>query len=302
MRMRHVVTAFAVVAGMWSTSAPAQNQPATEPPRRLREEGKRLFGSPEAPGGGVKKDGAQAASGGWVIFIASFHDPEAASLVPGEKVLTGAEQARVALSQIRTVGQLQGAYTQDRGAMTWVVLGSYDDPGKDEAQAELKRVQAIMVNGSRPYAGAFLAPPAAGGVAGSIPELDLRKVRARLGAAAMYTLEIGYYGRPDTQRPSADDLADFRKAAEQAAVQLRSEGEMAFYFHGPNRSSVTVGVFDDTDFDPQEPLVRSPRLHQARKLHPYHLFNGAAYKQKSKVDGKSGYIPCPLVKIPEDGR
>src|SRR5207249_754255 len=116
------------------------------------------------------------------------------------------------------------------------------------------------VGGQRPYVGAYLAPPPAGQMPGSLPQYNLLRAREAFGEKALYTLQVGVYGRRDLEHPSEADLAEERRAAEEAAFRLRQEGELAFYYHGPQMSTVSVGVFDQTDFDPQTPTVKSARL------------------------------------------
>ena len=81
-----------------------------------------------------------------------------------------------------------------------------------------------------------------------MPDFDLATVKARRGTKKpLYTLQIAVYGRPDNTDATKEDLAQFRKSAEEAVVQLRREGEQAYYYHGPNRSMVTVGIFSEDD-------------------------------------------------------
>jgi hypothetical protein len=63
-------------------------------------------------------------------------------------------------------------------------------------------------------------------------ELDLRTA----GRRGIYSLQIAYF---DENFPGGK----FRAAAEKAAADLRARGLEGFFYHGPNRSMVTVGVF-----------------------------------------------------------
>lgn len=286
MQTKHLLASGAAAFLILSTSLRAQ--PTPDP--KLREEGRRVFAPPAPPpdSGQSTPTGSSAPRGeGWSILLAVFRGDTAAS------------DANALLREIQSKGQLPGAHIENRGLGTVILYGSFADPASDAAKAELARVHEIQVNGSNPYIAAFLIPPAEGGITGSLPEMDLRRARAKYGPTAKYTLEAGYYGRNDASKPTPTELAEFRKAAEEAAVKLRQSGELAFYYHGPSRSSVTVGLFDDTDFDPQTPNWRSPRLAEVRKQHPYHLYNGAAYKLKGRSVEKAGFAPCPLVPIPE---
>ena len=89
-------------------------------------------------------------------------------------------------------------------------------------------------------------------------------------------------------------------------MELRREGELAFYCHGPNRSMVTIGIFGIEDFDPQKPAMTSPRLVELRKRYPYNLQNGQGVRRTATVTTASGQRarvekiePSRLVAIPE---
>jgi hypothetical protein len=281
-----VATAFFLGLSVSCGSSPA----APKPDPAIAREGRALFGTGQPPSVDAAAAGGAAgqsdpAAPAWAIMLAAFRGdaaPEAATL----------------LSQIRTRGQLPFAYLQTRGADTMIVAGSFADATAEDAQSELRRIRAIVIDGKTPYANAFLVPPAAVAVQGSIAELDLLHAAAKYGVNR-YTLEVGFYGRADGQPPSAAERTEFRKAAEEAAAKLRQEGELAFYYHGPTRSSVTVGVLSTPeDFDPQTPTYRSPALTEMRKRRPYHLFNGEAYRVHGRGMEREGFSPCPLMKIP----
>lgn len=210
---------------------------------------------PDAGGG----PGVDGAGRGWSVLVA---------VVPG----TNPESADRMLEAVRGAG-LTDARLADHNRRRAVVVGSFDDPGSDEAQAALARVHATEVGGSAPFAAAILIPPPAD--AGDGGQNDLRGVKARVGERAVYTLQIGVYARVDRVRPSPEELALFRREAELAASKLRGEGEEAFYYHGPNSSSVTIGVFDESDHDgTTRPPIESARLKALRERYPNNLVNG----------------------------
>ena len=116
----------------------------------------------------------------------------------------------------------------------------------------------------------------------------------------LMTLQIGYY---DEQYGE-----DFREAAELAAKELREQGDQAFYYHGPNRSLLTVGLFG------QEDLVQhttpgqdgrifvqtqySQRVVELQKKYPHNLGNGLTLLQKQ--GGKDiGAQLSSLVRVPD---
>lgn len=183
------------------------------------------------------------------------------------------DDAERILETVRAAG-LPGAYIAVRDKRPVIAFGRYEDPAQPEAQAGLQTVRQAQVGGVTPFGAAMLMPPGAvASDAGNV--MDLRTVRARLGDSARYTLQIGAYGRGDLQRPTQEELVLFRREAERAAAQLRGEGEDAYFYHGPNRSSVTIGVFGEDDLDATTtPAIESPRLKELRQRFPHNLLNG----------------------------
>lgn len=198
---------------------------------------------------------------GWTIVLLSVDD---------------AAKAENMLAQVRTTGRLPDAFKMERNGRQVVAVGSYDDPAQRVAQIELQRVRGIEVDGVKPYEHAFLAPPSGDLSRGSIPEYDLRNARQQYGKKAVYTLQVAVYAREDDQKPTESDLTQFRAAAEKAAMGLRQGGELAFYYHGPNRSMVTVGIFGEEDVKVARGVTtESARLQLARDRHPLNLRNGS---------------------------
>lgn len=207
--------------------------------------------------------------------------------------------ATAALEKVQNKAGLREAYLDQRGDTFVVACGAYPSPADPKAQADLKRIQNFEFEGGKPFAGAVLAPPEVSGRAGSIPELDLRSIKNDPLSKAKYTLQVGVYGRLDNEEPSAADLAQFRKAAEDAAVRLRREGDEAYYYHGPTRSMVLIGAFDETEYDANHPGdFDGPRLKAAREKFPYNLVNGAGYKE-TPLGAKEGKLQkSRIVMIP----
>jgi hypothetical protein len=288
-----------VVAGSFVNSAAARqaygDEPSKprkkqqEPPSTLKEEGERLF-SQRGKAGDPGKEGAASA---WSIVIVAFELAKAEDQ-PGSDERTAQERrdfteralaeradlARQSREKTRTVAGLPDAFLEQRGEKLVLAYGRYTGPNAPDAQADLERIRSLEINGGRPFQSAMLAPPENAGV-GSIPEFDLRNCKKIYGADALYTLQVGVYARTDRKPPTQGDLQDFRRLAEEAVVRLRREGEEAFYYHGPNMSMVTVGVFD-ADAIEQDPLgapaIASPAVQALRQKHPYNLVNGGAYK------------------------
>lgn len=264
-------------------TAPAIAQSSSDEQKRKEEilkEARKVFGKDG------EKSGAKAAEeGGWCVLVGIFR---------GEK---HEEEAAKALAEFRTTGMLAEAYVQKRGEATCILVGSYSGPEDPQAQAELTRVQAIEINGFTPYSASYLAPPPRADLKGSIPQYNLSQAPLLFGKKAVQTLQVGVYGREDINRPTEADLKECRKAAEEAVVRLRQEGEQAFYYHGPRRSMVCVGVFDLSDFDPQVPSYKSARLRDAQKRFPYNLYNGQAIRI-TRPGQPASLQPSNLVAIP----
>ncbi len=254
---------------------PAFGQPKKDPKKEsLRKEGEQIF-NPNKVQPGVKTPDAAV----WSVVIESFRgdDQEKAS--------------RAGLQKVKTETGLTDAYLEKRGPAIVIAYGRYADGSSKEAKAGLDKVRnaEVVVGNSgiktKPFASAFLAPPAT--IPGTMPEYDLRQARKVNGDWVIYTLQIGAYTRLD-KPPTPAELAEFRKAAEQAVSTLRHEGEQAFYYHGPTGSNVTVGLFGKEDFDPQAPGMESPTLKMLRKRYPNNLYNGAGMHEKIKVMNKNG--------------
>lgn len=252
---RAIMPLLASSALTFSGCASSQPRPADD---NLAGEGKALFGTATPSG----KAPAGDAEGAWTIVIVAFRGPDQESA------------AAAGLAKARTAGGLRDAYSRQTGATTVIAYGHYSSPDAPDAQADLKRVREMTIDGGQPFAGAILAPPDGSGT-GRFPDFDLRRARAQFGKDALYTLQIAAYGRDDRKPPQNDKERDeFARYAEDAAAQLRREGEQAFYYHGPNMSLVTIGIFGPEDFDPQHPEIRSDRLHAAQDAHPDNLLNG----------------------------
>lgn len=264
---------------------PNRSTPAQPSQDTLAEEGRALFGA-----GGTAASG-QNPGGSWSIMLVTLSGPEAKSL---------ADQA---LWKVQNVGGLPEAYIQEQSKDVYSVMyGRYADPMDRAAQADLKRVHQIQVGNERPFASAILMPPDGAASVSRSPH-DLRNARSIYGIErARYTLAIGYYTRDDMKQATPQQMAEYRKAAEQAVAKLRSEGDDAFFYHGPNGSQVTIGIFGPADHDPvNRPGTESAALQNARKKHPNYLLNGMG--QNQVVNTPSGkrrvLVASRLVEIPE---
>lgn len=239
-------------------------------------------------GDSAEQSGGARAIGGWSIVLARVSSG-------------GMDRAGEMLRAAQDAARLDGAYIDQRPDGLVIAYGDYL-ANDEKAQRDLERVRKIEIGGSRPYAGAIIVPPSSEELRGSNPAYDLRTVKRRYGKQAVYTLQIGVYGRADYQAPSAEDLASFRRAAEEAVRDLRANGETAFYYHAPARSMVTVGVFGEKDFDSTTlPPYQSLKLKAAREKFPHNLLNGAGINETVRMEsGKVTRLQSSqLVAIPD---
>jgi hypothetical protein len=223
----------------------------------------------------------------WTIVIAGFDKVAEVPL------------ATAALARVRAQPGMGGAFLEERGKAVVVAFGKYPSLDAPAARADLDRIRGLTVEGGTPFAGAMLAPPVFDALPGTIPEYDLRNAKAQAGAdKAAYTLQVGVYCRLDDQEPSPKELAEFRKAAEKAAVEMRRQGEQAFYFHGPRRSMVTVGLFGPDEYELRQSRLRSPAIARLMERFPHNLVNGAGVKRKRAGQAEAVMDPSFVVAVP----
>jgi hypothetical protein len=255
-----------------ASAALAQGGRRREQEKDRRERGREVL-SPSSTGG-AQGEGQRA---GWSIVLEVYSGPDALN------------QAQAALARTAVDSGRNDVFirTTERGAA--IVAGSYDGYDSPRAQADLQAVRARLVNGRAQYGSAFLAPPPGTTDPGRVPELNLETARQTFGSRAQYTLQIAVY--------EAQKRDEAKRAAEEAALRLRREGELAFYYHGPQRSMVTVGVFGDTDFD-RHLRPRSALLLALRERYPLNLLNGQFPIVEKRPGEPDTQQPSMLVRIP----
>lgn len=222
------------------------------------------------------KDGkAGQSAAGWCIVLEVHSGPKAK------------EAAHSRLAVVSSISGRQDVYVRETERGAAVVAGVYGSP--EDAANDLKAIRSRRVDDQTPFASSFLAPPIAEVDPGKLPELNLESAKLTFGVRAQYTLQIAVY--ESAKRDEA------KRAAEQAALKLRREGELAFYYHGPQRSMVTLGVFSDRDFD-QNLRPRNASLIAAQERFPLNLLNGQ-YPIIEKSPGQPDREqPSTLVRIP----
>ena len=252
----------------------------------MARDGKALFGEKT----GVNADGSAAgdstnSGGGWTVMLAGFRGD------------TATEQASAAATQVRSLSGFADVFVERRGNSTIVGQGRFDSPGDAPAKTALERVRGFALdNGRKPFASARLLPPDFSAITATSgkPEWNLTKAQELFGKAAKYTLQIGTYGGAQPGQATGAELPEARAAAEAAVTQLRGAGEMAFYYHSPRMSTVTVGLFDDDVLD--NPLA--PELTMLKKKYPNRLHNGQGLSTRVG-DGKQKLQESALVAVPE---
>jgi len=215
-----------------------------------------------------------ATQSGWTIVLATFNGPNAA------------RDAMAALPAIQGGSGFDGLFVEHRRRGSFVASGRYASESDPRAVADLRRFRSYERNGIKPFGKAFLAPPV-GGAAGARPEINLARAKEIFGRDALYTLQVAVY--------ESDDRRQSMRAAEEAAYIYRQDGELAFYYHGPTRSMVTIGAFGEDDIDVEAGL-ESPELTAVRQRHPLNLFNGLAIRETT--NGRTRQQPSQLVQIP----
>lgn len=269
LRPRPIATAGALAACLFCALGLGACESA-EKDRDWGSEARAVFGG--GSGGETGEEG-----GGWCIVLAT---------VQGEGAL---ERAESIAAQLQTVEGLESAFAEERRSGAVVAMGSYSGPDDPDAKKDLARVRSLAVGERAMFPRSFIAPRAdTAGAKGSMPELNLARAKELFPGAA-YTLQVAVYESPDR--------SEAMRAAERAALALRSDGDLAFYYHGPSRSVVTVGAFAPRDFDAATG-EQSPELLELRKKHPYNLYNGQAIKERFGSQSKSRLQSSALVEIP----
>ena len=234
-------------------------------------QGRSLFG------GGASADPQDLAA--WSIGLRTFSGPDRDV------------DAAAAVERLRAADRtLADAFVEARGDRALVLLGRFASPSSKEASALLDAVRAIRIEGDQPFKTSFFVPPS--GRAAS--NLDLRTATTQFNADS--TLQIGAYGRIDRRFPTEKEIAEFRALAEQAARDLRAQGEQAFYFHGPSMSMVTVGALRYDDLEANPGILRS-----LQERFPHNLLNGAGIREKFTTEAGEDWRmqSSQLVSIPD---
>lgn len=195
-------------------------------------------------------------------------------------------RAEQELARLRRLDGLKDAFVLARGPRVIVCIGKVASPSTAEAETLLERVRNVRDEGTKPFTRAFYIPP----TSKASSDIDLRSAPEIYGRRAVYTLQIGVYGRADMKAPTEKDVLEARKKAEEAAAELRRQGELAFYYHGPSMSMVTVGVFGESDIQNSFSL----ELRDLMERFPHNLVNGQGVSQTvMTTDGREEQMLQP---------
>lgn len=192
---------------------------------------------------------------GWAIQLLQITGP------------TRHDQTRELVQQLREQTTLADIWIEDVGDVATIYHGRFTKASDPQIRIALKQVQTIQLDGIKPFTQSQLVPLVGHGRAIADP-LDLRQF------IGYYSLQIGFY----------DDAfgKNFRKAAEQAVQSLRSDGHEAYYYHGPYRSILAIGVFsyDQAFVSAGTHDTYAPQIRELQKTFPYNLGNGVTLIQK----------------------
>ncbi len=213
----------------------------------------------------------QSEETGWAVLIKRFEGS------------TAGHQANRLVERLRTELGLRDVWLVQRPREALVLRGRFEQRGALDAQQTLRLTRGIELDGKRPFAASELTL-----LSGESPNeespLDLRK------HSGMYSLQVAVY--------DAEIGADFRAKAEQAARALREEGDEAYFYHGPNRSLVTIGLFGEEDLVQQGTVsTYGPRVTEVQKKYPYNLVNGLTLVERWANEPERPQ-PSFLVRVP----
>ncbi len=229
--------------------------------------------------GGARKVSARAAprgqtqrTGGWALLLATFMGDQ------------HQQDAREAAARLVSQANLPDVWLHDTVDRTLLYRGRYTDSDSDEAKNAQRQTRMIKFDGLRPFEDAQIVPIAETGTAVAGPH-DLRQFRD------MYTLQVEVYD---------DDIGPkYRQTAQKRVEALREEGHGAYFYHGPHRSMVTVGLFARK----QAFVLRgttdtyAPAVRELQKNFPLNVHNGHSVVEK-KGGKKIRDQPSFLVRVP----
>jgi hypothetical protein len=235
-----------------------------------------------ASGGG---GGGQAPARGadWAIQLANF---------------TGSDRQRKAKALSRKLNRetnLAGLWQTERKGTTTVYLGKFRRAQSPAAQNALRRVRGLKLEGKNLFADANL-------VALDQQGRQIKDEQNLKAHSGKYSLQVAYYDEKWD--------GDRRKVAEQQVKAFRKEFDVpAYYYHGPHRSMVTLGLFNEKEafemrpdpISPGKTTVRaySKRVNKLRHRFPHNFANKDQLVQRFQSDKEYQQAQnSALVRIP----
>jgi len=179
--------------------------------------------------------------------------------------------------------KVPNVWSRREGDQVHVYRGQYDDKKGKLARSALRQMQLLRIDGNLSYRDADLVRVPVAQDA-TVREMDLRGYSGR----GFYSLQVEVYD---------DAVGDkYHQVAEERAATLRSEGEPAYYYHGPHRSMVLIGLFtEDEAFVTQigGAARYSPMIKKLQERYPHNLYNGHTLVEKSgghKIGEQSSFL------------
>lgn len=207
----------------------------------------------------------------WAVELERFAGPDRLS------------EAYAFAQDVRTDAQIADVWFINRGDEVIVYSGRYPRRDHPEAKEKLKAVRAASMGKDRPFRRAKLVVIERG--VGSVDEYNLAQY------SGYFTLLLGTYER--------DYGSDYRSAAERYAGEVREEHELdVYYYHGPNQSLVTAGLFTQFDFvvvDGRD--AYGPNMRSLQELFPSRLHNGKTLRNP-ELTTEDQLEPTVIVRVP----
>ncbi|MBB6428725.1 hypothetical protein [Algisphaera agarilytica] len=185
---------------------------------------------------------------------------------------------------VRTQAQIADVWFVDRGQDAVVYAGRYPRKDHPEARAKLKEVRAATVEGKRVFRKAKL-------VAIDRKQAGIRDKHDLSQYSGYRTLLVAVFDENHGK--------EFRRSAEETAEALREEHEVDIYFyHGPNQSLVTAGLFTQMDFVPVDGVDSyGPEIRQMQEIFPHTQRNGE-YLIGEDLASEDKREPTVVVRVP----
>lgn len=250
------------------------------------------------PGGtGAGSEGSGAADGNepalddggpaWSVLLGTF---------TGDDHVASANAARTRLAA--RIPSVKDCFVRRVPQGSVLLVGRFTGPTDPAAQAKLKELKALVVEGQRPFAAAMLTRVSAD--AAPPGPYDVRRLRERFPKVRpLYSLQVAAWSTFGEKGASRSAM---RAAAEAYCKELRTKNVEAWVHHDDDSgtSVVTVGHFDHTAYDSKSTLF-SADVERLRKKFPRHLVNGEEVLipvDPRKPEGQKRPQGCQLVEIP----